>query len=213
MVIMLILDLDNTIYNTSTINRTVFSPVIEVLKKYYGNKYNETKVTEVISDFWTKPIDVVLKTHCPPKSVENTIFKCLENIRSDDLKINPYPDYAYLKGILQPKVLLTSGYESFQNAKIIALGIEKDFVDVIIDDPRASNRLFKSGIFEKIIDTYNKMPEEFWIIGDNPDSEILAGSKLGMKTIQRKTRECEVSMQADYVIESFVELERIIDKE
>jgi FMN phosphatase YigB (HAD superfamily) len=57
------------------------------------------------------------------------------------------------------------------------------------------------------------MPEEFWIIGDNPDSEILAGSKLGMKTIQRKTRECEVSMQADYVIESFVELERIIDKE
>jgi putative hydrolase of the HAD superfamily len=210
---MLILDLDNTIYNTLTINRTVFSPVIEVLKKYYGNKFNETKANDVIGDFWTKPIDVVLKTHSPPKSIENAIFKSLENISFNDLKINPYSDYVYLKGIQQPKILVTTGYESFQNAKIKALGIENDFVGVYIDDPRASNRLFKAGIFEKIIYTYNKMPEEFWVIGDNPDSEITAGSKLGMKTIQRKTREYEVSKQSDYVIESFVELERIIDKE
>ena len=49
-----------------------------------------------------------------------------------------------------------------------------------------------------------------YLIGDNPESEIKAGKKLGMRTIQRKSDSKVSSKYSDYEIESFEELKEII---
>ena len=42
----------------------------------------------------------------------------------------------------------------------------------------------KLKLFQQLMRAHGFLPEEMLVVGDNPDSEIDAGNKLGMKTIQ-----------------------------
>ena len=87
------------------------------------------------------------------------------------LKIFPFPDYDYLKNISIAKYLVTTGISSLQKAKIKALKIEKDFIEIVINDPIKSDKS-KKELFKELIKKYNLIPEKTYVIGDNSDSEI-----------------------------------------
>ena len=53
-------------------------------------------------------------------------------------------------------------------------------IDAIDEDDRKG----KQGIFASILETGQLRPEEVIVVGDNPDSEIEAGNKLGIRTVQ-----------------------------
>lgn len=99
---------------------------------------------------------------------------------------------------------------NLQKAKIEALGISSDFKDIFVDDPFDSNRKQKIGLFQEISKT--KVPNQYWVIGDNPESELKSGKSLGMNTIQRITEEQKVSVYSYYSIRTFNELEGILKK-
>lgn len=147
---------------------------------------------EIISDLWSKPIDEVFSTHKIPKEIASIY-------------------YQEIAALLFRKILVTTGLRELQMAKINALGIESDFEMIYIDDPREKPRRHKINIFNEILNETQQRPQEIWVIGDNPESEMKAGKALNMNTIQRKSSSKKSSQYSDYEIDSFEELKEIIN--
>lgn len=206
---LLIFDLDDTIFQTNSINPKIVKPAISILKEYYYS--TEVEVGDIISALWSKPIDFVFEKFKTPKSIVSKFYKQVEKIDFKQLKIELFEDYQIVQSIRKRKILVTTGIKELQMAKIRALGIESDFESIKIDDPRFNPRKHKLDIFSEILNTTELTPTEIWVIGDNPDSEIKAGKKLGMNTIQRKSKTKKSSEYADYEIESFNELIQILN--
>src|SRR4051812_36804536 len=95
-----------------------------------------------------------------------------------------YPDLHTLAELGAQLFLVTSGFRRLQDSKIRALGFERLFEAIYVDAIDESDRKGKAGIFKEILKTYHLSPEEVLIVGDNPDSEIEAGNRLGMRTVQ-----------------------------
>ncbi len=208
---MIILDLDDTIFKTSTINRSIFDSAIHTIKGFYQNatKYNSDTI---INELWERPIDVVFNTYSTPIEIREEVYVKISEINYHELEIKPFCDYSVIKEYGMKKLLVTTGLTEMQNAKIDALGIRNDFEAIFIDDPRTNPRINKFQIFEGILNRTGKKPDQVWVIGDNPESEIEAAHRLGINTIQRKSETKRRSEIANYYIESFNELSGIFNQ-
>lgn len=71
-----------------------------------------------------------------------------------------------------------------QESKVRALGFANWFAAIYIDAIDEPERKGKQGIFQELLATHRLSPDEVLVVGDNPDFEIEAGNRLGMKTIQ-----------------------------
>lgn len=207
---MIVLDLDDTIFATKTMNPRIFDSAISLIEQYFSSMDSEKKAQMVISDLWSKPIDHVLRTHCTPEAIIAKFYREISRIDYSTLNIKPFSDYDEVRKLPTRKFLVTTGLSELQMAKISALGIESDFEAIYIDDPRLTPRNTKSKIFKKLLLETKKSPKDIWIIGDNPASEIRAGKELGMRTVQRKTEGIARSKLADFEIQNFKELRAII---
>lgn len=206
---MIILDLDDTIFETKTMDPGIFDSAISVIKNHFL-KHSKTLAQQIVAELWQEPIDVVAQRHDVPEFVMEAFFAQLSKVDYKSLNIQTYDDYEIIKEFSQPKILVTTGVKELQNAKIDALGIREDFKSIHIDDPRSQPRNTKFKIFLEILNQSNLKPENIWVIGDNPDSEIQAGHKLGMKTIQRRSPSKSDSEIADFKIDSFRQLRDIL---
>ncbi|MEM9545207.1 MAG: HAD family hydrolase [Bacteroidota bacterium] len=207
---MLIVDLDDTIFKTSSMNPKIFDSAIEVIVNYYI-KSEKRVLKEIVNALWEKPIDVVFHSYGTPTEIQKEFYAEISQIEYSELKIEPFADYTVLKEIDMDQVLVTTGLLELQNAKINALGIRDDFKQVLIDDPRTKPRIDKYQLFRQILGSSKLKANEIWVIGDNPDSEIKAASKLGINTIQRRSESKMKSDLADYYIESFNELPKLLN--
>lgn len=73
--------------------------------------------------------------------------------------------------------IVTAGYETAQNEKIRALGIESHFKKIFVVNSLAKERKFSS--FEKILKIENIQPHELLCIGNSLSSEIADAKKIG----------------------------------
>lgn len=71
-----------------------------------------------------------------------------------------------------------------QESKIKALGFERLFTAIYVDAIDEADRKGKQRTFEEILHVYQLRPEAVLVVGDNPDSEIEAGNRLGIPTVQ-----------------------------
>jgi len=207
----LILDLDDTIFETKLMNPRIFDSAITLIKNHYEQNYRGLKYEEIIAELWSYPVDVVFAKYNTKKSLVTEFYKMIDEIDFQKLAIKTYEDYKAIKTIKIEKILVTTGLQKLQLAKIKALKIENDFDHIYIDDPRLFPRKHKIDIFKQILLGTKKEPQEIWVIGDNPESEIKSGKVLVMKTIQRKSNSKKISEFADFKIESFEELQGIIN--
>lgn len=206
---MLILDLDDTIFETKSMDSKIFESSMLVLKNYYSAKL-QPKWKNIEIDLWTKPIDIVFSKYNTPKEVVERFNTKISKVEFGKLKIYPFKDYHIIRNTRSTKVLVTTGLKELQMAKVKALAIENDFERIYIDDPRAIPRRNKKQIFKLILEEFMILPQNVWVIGDNPESEIKAGKELNMKTIQRKSPSKKLSNLSDFVISSFEELKEIM---
>ena len=95
-----------------------------------------------------------------------------------------YPDLSVLRELTSDLYLVTSGFRRLQQSKIKALGFEQLFKGIFIDAVDEPERKGKEGIFRSIMDAAGLSPEEVIVVGDNPDSEIEVGNRLGIRTVQ-----------------------------
>ncbi|MEL7121213.1 MAG: HAD hydrolase-like protein [Bacteroidota bacterium] len=203
---MLILDLDDTIFQTNSMNPKIFDPAFSVIKAHYYSTQADTNAEQMILEMWEKPLDVVFAKYNTPEAVIAEFYKKVGNVDFRELEIKTFQDYKVIESLPQRKILVTTGLEELQWAKISALGIESDFESIKIDDPRSNPRRYKIDIFRQILQETGMLAEDIWVIGDNPESEIKAGNQLGMNTIQRKSKSKNISELADYVVDSFNEV-------
>jgi HAD superfamily hydrolase (TIGR01549 family) len=95
-----------------------------------------------------------------------------------------YPDLVILAGLPVQLFLVTSGFRRLQESKVRALGIEHLFAEIHIDAIDEPDRKGKRRIFETMLERRGLNPEEVLVVGDNADSEIEAGNRLGITTVQ-----------------------------
>lgn len=203
----LILDLDDTIFETRSMDMTVFDPAKRVVEEFALGHFGNQVSTKIIEEIKSIPFDIVANKYEFPDEVRSRFYTTIQNI-DYQLSIDTYEDYSALKRLGHEMYLVTTGMTNLQLAKIEALGIASDFVGVFVDDPFAMHRREKIGFFREILG--QREPDRFWVIGDNPESELKAGRKLGMNTIQRLNGRHDPSDHTDYTIQSFYELEKII---
>ena len=110
-----------------------------------------------------------------------------------------------LKSLPCSRFLVTTSVASIQRKKIKALGIESDFIKIIINDPFEKNQS-KLTIFRELLKSYSLNPVHTYVIGDNPESEIAGGNALGMNTVQMLRPGVMQGTTAKHHISSFEEL-------
>ncbi len=204
----LILDLDNTIFLTDTLERKTFMPFLIYFSGKLKPLYTDEVIEKIIRELWVKTWDVVMLEYNIPKAIFFDAVQVLDSMEFN-FDIAPYPDYTAIKAMHHRKFLVTTSLTSLQLTKIKALGIENDFVEIVIND-NFKNAKTKLDIFKELVATHNLIPEQTYVIGDNADSEIKAGRSLNMVTIQI-LRDGVTKGRADHHIFSFDELNAIID--
>jgi putative hydrolase of the HAD superfamily len=106
--------------------------------------------------------------------------------------------------------LVTSGFKRLQDSKIDALGIRKWFTAVHVDAIDAAVPLGKEAIFRRILRDYALQPRDALVIGDNPDSELAAGARIGIRTVQTLRPGVVRSAAADHHITGLEELSALL---
>lgn len=207
--IAIIYDLDDTIMPTRGIPESTFKPVFDAIREA-NSSLTEDVLQLSFADLWRKPLDVVATTYGFSQQMVNACKSALVNT-DYKLTIAPFEDFEAIKKIEGLRILVTTGITKLQQAKIDALFNEGDFNEIIIDDPYQDNRLGKKKIFAMLAERYLLKPEQFWVVGDNPESEIAAGNELGMNTVQILRPGVEVSTTANFTITSFYELKHLIN--
>ena len=204
----MILDLDYTIFQTNKIEKKVLEPFFENLLKDLDSLFTQKVIENIVTDLWKDSWDVVIEKHEIPKEIFMKSINVLEN-SSLNLEISTYNDYHFIKKYSIDKFLVTTGLTSLQKAKIKALNIENDFVEIVINDRLIESKT-KLEIFRELIKKYKLNTEKTYVIGDNPNSEIEAGNHLNLKTIQILRENIERGNNANYHINTFEELKNII---
>lgn len=204
----IIVDLDYTIFQTNTIKKKSIEPFIKKLKTELNSTFSKQEIQNIEAELWTESWDFVIEKYQIPKEIFSKAIKILEKLPLN-LLISTYPDYTFLKNFKIDKFLVTTGLTYLQNEKIKALNIQKDFTEIIIND-RLIETKTKFDIFQELLQKYNLSPEKTYVIGDNPNSEIQAGNRLKLNTIQILRAGIKKGDNAKYYVTSFDELPKII---
>lgn len=202
----LILDLDDTIFPTSSIDSNLVKPFFDKLEEV-NDVLTEEGLKKAKQELWRKPFNVVAEEF---GFSERMISKSLVTLNSleFELSIQPFDDYKYLQAIVIDKYLVTTGIKKLQMSKIESLGLSNDFREIFIDDPfvEVGGKLKK---FKSILENQKYLPKEVLVIGDNAESEIKAGQELGMHTLIINRNQIRTDLN-DREICSFSEIYDII---
>ena len=76
-----------------------------------------------------------------------------------------------------------SGFRRLQESKIRALGIAPLFTAIYVDAIDQPGYRGKQKIFEGTLDEYRLQSDQVLIVGDDHDSEIAIGVRLGIRTV------------------------------
>lgn len=209
--IAIIYDLDETILPTRTIPFLTFQPIFDAIADANNGLLPKPLLHQAFNDLWRYPIDIVASTYGFNELMINAGKNALINT-DYQLSLTPFDDFYIIKEINCKRFLVTTGITKLQQAKISALFNKDDFDEIIIDDPYHDDRQGKKNIFSQISSRHQLKPEQVWVIGDNPDSEIAAGNALGMVTVQIVRPGIEPTNKSAHTISSFHELKALIEQ-
>lgn len=211
----LVFDLDDTLYDEITYVRSGFKKVAHYLSKTHRistSENNYIELLKLLQQFGRgKVFDFFLqKNHLFNKK---NVKKCLSIYRLHHPKISlSKPAKACLKRFKNyPKYLLTDGNKIVQSNKIKALKLDKYFKHMIVTHNYGLKYSKPSTYcFNKILQWESSKSEDLIYIGDNPKKDFVNLKKYGFKTVRVLTgdyKEVKViqEFEADYKINSLNE--------
>lgn len=120
------------------------------------------------------------------------LHELLENLRKENYKL----------------AIISNGFGTFQMNNIKALKIENYFDSIIISE-NVGIKKPNPNIFLQGLSVLNVSPHESIFVGDHPENDIHAPSKLGLKTIWKKNHHYD-PVAADYMIDDLLEVLDIV---
>jgi len=211
MVKALIFDLDSCLAAANEVGEYLFAPAFNAIRSANNDHVPEHQLKAAFADCWRFPFDFIADKYEFSPAMRSAGFDAFRQIEVRQ-PMYGYGDLDVLAGLPAKLFLVTSGFRRLQESKIKALGIAHLFTEIridAIDEPEPQGKL---QAFEAIVRKYQLSPAEVLVIGDNPDSEIAAGNRLAMITIQILRPGVPASKVATHRIKTLGELKRFVDK-
>jgi putative hydrolase of the HAD superfamily len=121
-----------------------------------------------------------------------------------------YGDLDVLDQLPVLRFLVTSGFRRLQESKVRALGIARCFTAIHVDAIDQPGHRGKQAIFEEILRDQRLQSDQVLIVGDNHDSEIAIGVRLGIRTVQTLRPGVPRSPAATHHIQTLHELKLLL---
>jgi FMN phosphatase YigB (HAD superfamily) len=207
----LIFDLDNCLAAANEVGEEVFEPAFEAMRNANRGTLTAEQLAEAFQDVWRHPLDFVASKFGFSQEMLAAGWKVFsETVVETPMK--GYGDLAVLRELPFDLYLVTAGFRALQESKVRALQVADLFRGVVIDAIDEDDRKGKQGIFASIMEAAKLRPEEVIVVGDNPDSEIEAGNRLGIRTVQILRPGVPRADSATYYVGTFEELKTLLEK-
>ncbi len=207
----LICDLDNTLFPTRAIPRSVLQPALDAVRAVNraGSHVPESRLEEALEDCWDLSFDEVAQRYALPAPLCQAWAKSAERLEANG-PLELYPDAAVLWTLPLRRFLVTTGYRRFQESKIAALDIAHRFEGICID-ALGDGRVGKEALFRQLMVEHRLASHEVAVLGDNAESELAAGHRLGLWTVQIVRERAVSSPSAHFRIDSLTELPAVLE--
>lgn len=208
----LICDLDNTLFSADSIPAVLLDPIVDAVRKANSgpDAIPDEQLADAIAAFRRVSFDRVVDSYRLPPAVRDAWVQAMVKLRVTGHLI-PFPDVRALAALRLRRFLVTTGYRGLQESKVRALGIGDLFEAVhvdALDDP--ATRPGKRGLFRSILAEHRFAPSEVVVLGDSAESEIAAGNRLGIPTVQVLRSGVERCEEAQFRIVDLTELRAVI---
>jgi FMN phosphatase YigB (HAD superfamily) len=207
----LICDLDHTLFPTRSIPRSVVQPALDAVRaaNRNGSHVSDAWLEEALEACWDLSFDEVARRYALPDPLCQAWADSAERLEANG-PLELYPDAAVLWTLPLRRFLVTTGYRRFQESKIAALDIARRFEGIYID-ALGDGRLGKEALFRRLMAEHRLVTHEVAVLGDNAESEIAAGHRLGLWTIQIVRERAVSSPSAHFRIDSLTELPTVLE--
>lgn len=207
----LFVDLDNTLFRTRSIPRAVVRPLRTALvaANRGPDALEPAVLATVLADTWHRPFDVVARDRGLPAAL-CAAWEAASAELVVTVPLRPYADVWALGDLAVHRVLVTTGFRRFQESKVAALGVAPLFERVVVDALGEPGRAGKAGIFGALLEELGLAPAEALVVGDSAESEIAAGNRLGIPTVQVLRRGAARAESATYHLRSLRQLPALV---
>lgn len=205
----LVFDLDSCLCAANEVGDHLFAPAFRAIRAANHGAVSEQALQKAFADCWRFPFDAVAAQHGFSPEMRAAGFDAFRQTEVRE-PMRGYPDLPLLAEFPVQRFLVTSGFRRLQESKVKALGIAHLFTAIAIDAIDEPGHQGKQRLFENILQQYHLSPAEVLIVGDNPDSEIAAGNRLGMSTVQILRPGVPAGPGATYQIRSLAELKPLV---
>ncbi|HXJ58820.1 MAG TPA: HAD family hydrolase [Verrucomicrobiae bacterium] len=204
-----IFDLDNCLSAADEPGQDLLEPVFHAIRQSNHGQLSEEALKAVYFDCWRHPLDWVAQKHRFSPEMLTAAWEAYSKLEVR-VPMHGYADLGTLAELPVRRFLVTSGFRRMQESKIQALGFSSLFTAVYIDAIDEPGRKGKEALFREILAQYHVSPANVLVVGDNPDSEIAAGNRIGMATVQVLRPGVPPGTNASCVIEGLAELKNLI---
>jgi FMN phosphatase YigB (HAD superfamily) len=207
----IIFDLDNCLAPVDRGNHALFRPVIAAIEKANEGTLSASALAAAFEDLWHLPMDLIEARHN-----FSPAMRIAARAAYRDLVVTPpiaaYADVSLLERFQVEKFLVTTGFPRLQESKIHALELGRHFRQIYIDRVEDARRIGKIGYFARILQDCRLAPHEALVVGDNPDSEIDAGNRLGIPTAQILRPGIASGNKATFLVRDLAELLQLVSR-
>jgi FMN phosphatase YigB (HAD superfamily) len=204
----IIFDLDSCLSAADEVGRDLYQPAFDAIRNANHGTIPEPALNDAFEAAWQIPFDVIAKTHGFSKEMFEAGWNMFRKITVTK-PMHGYGDLDVLKELSPAKYLVTSGFRRLQESKVDMLGIRPLLDGILIDAIDEPDRIHKEGLFKHILESHHLHPRDALIVGDNADSEIAAGNRLGIPTVQILRPGVTRDDRANYHIRGLEELKAL----
>jgi len=206
----LIFDLDNCLAAANEVGEGLFEPAFVAMRQANDGSVSQETLRWAFAAVWRHPLDWVAAQYGFSAAMLAAGSKAFLTIEVSG-RMAGYGDLASLADLPADKFLVTSGFRRLQESKIRALQLGPLFTAIFVDAIGEPGRLGKLGLFQKILKDYKLTPDEVLVVGDNAESEIEAGNRLGIATVQTLRPGVPRASNATFHIHSLTELQQLLN--
>jgi phosphoglycolate phosphatase-like HAD superfamily hydrolase len=209
MILALIFDLDSCLSAANEVGDHLFQPAFEAISRANEGTVSPEALRQACSDCWRFPFDSVARKYGFTEAMIAAGWSVFTRTTVSET-MHGYGDLAVLAELPARRFLVTSGFCRLQESKVEALGIAHLFEAIHIDAIDEPGSQGKENIFRALLENHGFKPEQVMVVGDNPDSEIAAGNRLRLVTVQILRPGVSRGDNAGHYISTLAELKALL---